>query len=165
MVSGDGGNRMSRRHTWVLVMSSTRARILRNLEDPGEETPVELVSRAAATHLRDALSQPAGRSIASDHSGRRSAIEPGSDPVLRDMQDFAEETAALLEQHRHAGDFTRLAVFAEPKMLGILRAECPAALWAMVFLDQPLNLIALSPHDLRARVEELIRNAPGDRQP
>ena len=85
-------------------------------------------------------------------------MEPGSDPVLREMQDFAKETAEVLDRHRQAGDFARLAVFAEPKMLGILRAECPAALWATVFLDLPTNLISLPERELRDRVLDHIRS-------
>ena len=104
------------------------------------------------------MSDKPGHSFASDASGRRSALEMGSDPILRDMHEFAGETADFLEKHRRAGDFARLAVFAQPKMLGILRKEFPATLWATVILDVPMNLIALSEGDLRARVIHEIRN-------
>ncbi|WP_116134732.1 host attachment protein [Tropicimonas sp. IMCC34043] len=144
--------------TWALVMNAVRARILQGVGDGDGEGAVELVSRARSTHLRDIMTDKPGRSFSSGATGRRSAIEMGSDPILRDMQDFASETAELLEKHRRAGDFARLALFAEPKMLGILRKEFPATLWATVFLDLPLNLIALSERDLRARVLEEIRN-------
>lgn len=139
-------------------MNGVRARILRGVEDADGEDTVELVSRASSTHLRDIMTDRAGRSYSSGSAGRRAAIEMGSDPILRDMQDFAEETAELLEKHRRAGDFARLAVFAEPKMLGILRKEFPATLWGAVFLDLPLNLIALPERDLRSRVLDAIRN-------
>lgn len=145
------------KRTWALVMSGVRARILRDVEDSDGEEPVEIVSKAQSTHLRDLLTDKPGRSFSSGSSGRRSRMEPGSDPVLRDMQEFAAETAEVLEHHRRAGDFERLAVFAEPKMLGILRAECPAALWSSVCLDLPINLISLPPKELRERVLELIR--------
>lgn len=158
MIFGGGIMRGSR--TWALVMNGVRARILRGVEDGDGEDPVELVSRAPSTHLRDVMADKPGRSFSSGASatGRRSAVEMGSDPILRDMQDFAGETATLLEKHRRAGDFARLAVFAEPKMLGILRKESPATLWATVFLDMPLNLIGLSELDLRSRVLDEIRN-------
>lgn len=42
-------------------------------------------------------------------------------------------------------------------MLGVLRAQCPALLWATVFLDLPLNLTRLTEKDLRARVLHHIR--------
>lgn len=146
--------------TWALVMSGVRARILRGLEDADGTEPVEIVSRAASTHLRDILSDKPGRSFSSGSSGRRSAMEPGADAVHRDMQDFARETADLLERHHRKGEFVRLAVFAEPKMLGILRAEAPATLWRSVFLELPANLIALPERELRERVREQICSNP-----
>ena len=149
---------MSGSGTWALVMNGVRARILRGVESSDGEEPVELVSRAQSTHLRDIMADKAGRSYSSDSSGRRSAMEPGSDPILRDMQDFAGETAEVLELHRRAGDLSRLAVFADPKMLGILRTEFPATLWATVFLDMPMNLISRPQRELRTRVRDYIKS-------
>ena len=131
---------------------------MRGVEDGDGEDTVELVSRATSTHLRDIMTDKPGRSFSSGATGRRSGIEMGSDPIQRDMQDFAGEAAEFLEKQRRGGDFARLAVFAEPKMLGILRKEAPATLWATVILDLPLNLIALSERDLRLRVIDEIRN-------
>ena len=146
--------------TWALVMDGVRARVLRGITNADGEGEIELISRAPSNHLRDILSDKAGRSFASDGSGRRSALEPGGDPVRRDMQDFAAQTAELLETHRRAGDFQQLAVLAEPRMLGILRSESPASLWATVVLDLPLNLIAMPERELRERVRELITRKP-----
>jgi protein required for attachment to host cells len=140
-----------------LVTNGAQARILRDVEHADAVEPVELVSREPLTHLRDIMSDKPGRSFASRARGRRSAMEPGSDPVLRVMQDFAAETAEYLEKHRLAGDFSRLAVLAEPKMLGVLRSTFPAGLWATVFLDLPINLTTLPDRELGARVLDLIR--------
>lgn len=150
---------MSGSRTWALVMNGVRARILRGVENSDGEDPIEIVSRATSTHLREIMSDKAGRTFPSDGEGQRSAMEPGSDPILRDMQDFAAETVEVLERHRRAGDFARLAVFAEPKMLGILRAEFPSTLRAAVFLDLPLNLVSVPERELRERVLEHIRKS------
>ena len=158
MIADFRGGMMRGSRTWALVMDGTRARILRGVMDHDGEDTVELVSRSPSTHLRDIMADRPGRSFSSGSAGRRSGKELGSDPILRDMQDFATETTDVLEKHRRAGDFARLAVFAEPKMLGILRAECPTALWDTVFLDMPLNLVALSERDLRSRVLAEIEN-------
>lgn len=147
---------MSAPATWALVMNGTRARVLRGLEDGNGKDPIELLSRAPSTHLRDVMADKPGRSFASEGGGRRSAMELGSDPIRRDMQDFAGEVADLLETHRRAGDFHRLAIFADPHMLGILRAEFPATLWETVFLDMPMNIVSLSQDALRDRVLEHI---------
>jgi protein required for attachment to host cells len=141
-----------RYQTWALVTNGVRARILRDLDNSDSEDPMELVSRADETHLRDVLTDKAGRSFASDSSQRRSAMEPGSDPILRDMQDFATETLGVLEGYYRAGRFTRLAVFAAPKMLGILRQHMPASLKGRVFLERSINLINLPEADLRDTV-------------
>lgn len=146
--------------TWALVSDGVRARILRDLEDGDSQDPIELVSKAKSTHLRDYLSDKAGRSFVSGADGRRSAMEPGSDPVLRDMQDFAQETFSVLEDHFRQGHLTRLAIFAAPKMLGVLRREIPASLNSAVTLERDLNLINLPEADLRDAVIRALGKEP-----
>jgi protein required for attachment to host cells len=146
--------------TWALVTDGVRARILRDLEDGNSHDPIELVSKAKSTHLRDYLSDKAGRSFASGADGRRSAMEPGSDPVLRDMQDFAQETFSVLEDHFRKGHLTRLAIFAAPKMLGVLRREIPASLKDAVTLERNLNLFNLPEADLRNAVIRALGKEP-----
>jgi len=146
-----------RHKTWALVSDGVRARILRDLEDGDSQDPIELFSKAESTHLRDYLSDRSGRSFASGADGRRSAMEPGSDPVLRDMQDFAQETFSVLEDNFRKGQMTRLAIFAAPKMLGILRREIPASLNKAVILERDLNLINLPEKDLRQAVIRALR--------
>lgn len=148
---------MAHHKTWALVTNGVRARILRDLEDGGSQAPIELVSKAKSTHLRELLSDKAGRSFASDASGRRSAMEPGSDLILRDMQDFAQETLSVLEDHFRKGHLTRLAIFAAPKMLGVLRGEIPASLNGAVILEHDLNLINLPEAELREAVIRAIK--------
>lgn len=146
--------------TWALVMNGTRARVLRGLENGVSDATIELVSKAKSTHLRDILSDRSGRSFASDGSGRRSAMEPGSDPIMRDMQDFASETIDFLERHRRAGDFQKLAILAAPRMLGILRREMPATLHDKVILEEPTNYITLPQTELRKAVLRLLKTRP-----
>ncbi|MGS4948254.1 host attachment protein [Meridianimarinicoccus sp. RP-17] len=143
--------------TWVLMTNVVRALILRGLEDGASEDPIELVSKAKSTHLREIFSDKAGRSFASDASGRRSAMEPGSDPVLCDMHDFAHEILATLDGHLRAGRLTRLAIFAAPKIFGILRQEMPASLGKIVILERGLNLMNLSGAELHDAVIGALR--------
>lgn len=136
---------MNDKRTWALVMNSTRARILCGLANVDGEERIEIVSRASLRHIRDVL---AGLSDPSDEEQRQAQ----SDAVIHDMQDFTAETGALLERHRRAGNFARLAVFATPRMLAILRTEFPATLRTAIFLEQEMNLINLSERELRERV-------------
>jgi protein required for attachment to host cells len=148
---------MTRRKIWALVTNGVRARVVRGLENGDSLDPIEFASKASSTHLRDIMADQAGRSFSSDASGRRSAMEPGSDPVLRDMQDFATETLEFLERHRRAGDFDRLVVVAAPRMLGVVRQEMPSGLKDAVMLEHSANLVQLDEAELRARMREMVK--------
>lgn len=151
--------------TWALVSNGVRARILRGLDDGDMDAPVELVRKTEATHLRDLLTDRPGRLFAADASGRRSAMEPGSDPILRDMQDFAREVVGLLVDAHRAGKFTCLALVAAPKMLGILRSTFPPPLRDCVVLERPANLVWLPAADLRTAIRKMMREEPEEGSP
>ncbi len=137
---------------WALVINGARCRILRGLYGHGAEAPAELVLRSEARNLRDIMSDKPGRSFASQGGGRRSAIEYASDPIAEDQREFIRQVISLLESHRRAGDFSRLAVFAEHEMLGHLRQMLPPSLAEMVIREEPKNLLHLSALDLAAVV-------------
>lgn len=143
---------MARHKTWALVTDGVRARILRNLEGGGSEDPIELVSKAESSHLRGLLSGKSGRGLDTELLGQFSQLKPRAHPVIRDMQDFACQTLDFLEGHFRAGHLTRLAIFAAPKMLGILRQVMPASLKDAVILERDLYLIELPEADLRDAV-------------
>ena len=143
---------MARAKTWALATNGVLARILRDLEGGDAEDPIGIVSKLESTHLRDVLSDKPGRSFSSGDSGRGSAMEPRSDSILRDMQDFARETLSILETHHRAGRFNRLAVPAAPKMPGVLREEMPSTLRKLIVLEKDVRLIDLPEADFRDAV-------------
>ncbi|WP_371059469.1 host attachment protein [Rhodosalinus sp. 5P4] len=124
---------------WALVSDCVRARILRGLERGGGDAdpPTELVERPQARGIRAALSGAAPGTAAGPEE---------------DVAQFARTLLRFLDTHRVAGDFTRLAVFAEPRMLSALRAAAPPALWSTVILEEPRNLVILPETTLRATV-------------
>lgn len=134
--------------TWALVVNGARCRILRGVSGRGSDAPAELVLRSEARNLRDIMSDKPGRSFASMGGGRRSAMEYTSDPVAEDQQEFIRQIIALLESHRRAGDFDRLAIFAEHDMLGHLRRMMPQTLADLVVREVPKNLLHHSAQDL-----------------
>ncbi|MCU0904139.1 MAG: host attachment family protein [Tabrizicola sp.] len=134
--------------TWALAINGTRSRILRGLPGRHEEMPAELVLRCEARNLRDIMSDKPGRSFASTGGGRRSAMEYAGDPIAEDRRDFIRQVMALLESHRRAGEFDKLAVFAEHDMLGHLRQLMPQALRDMVICEVPKNLLHMSEQEL-----------------
>ena len=150
------GGAMKFRKTWALVTNGTRALILCDLDDGDSGTPMEIISKSSFSHLRDYLSDREGRSFSSGSAGRRSAMEPGSDPVLHDMQDFVQEILEQLESHLRTKDFERLAIFAAPKVLGLLRQRMSTALRGHVVLERSTNLIGIPTAEMREIVRRVL---------
>jgi protein required for attachment to host cells len=148
--------------TWILVLNGARCRILRGVSGSVDEVPSELVLRSESRKLRDIMSDKPGRSFASMGGGRRSAMEYGSDPVAEDQREFIRQIIALLESHRRAGDFDKLAIFAEHDMLGQLREMMPQTLADLVIREVPKNLLHLSAQDLAEAVLRGLRDGPGN---
>jgi protein required for attachment to host cells len=142
--------------TWVLVLNSTRARILRGLTRNGSTGASELVLRTEHRNLRDIMADKPGRSFASSGGQRRSAMEYRSDVVRADERTFAGEALNLLDSHRRAGDFDRLAILASPEMLGIVRDIAPSALLAKVTVQQAVNLMHETETELARHVAEFV---------
>ena len=87
-------------------------------------------------------------------------------PVLAGELDGPDaELLARLDSHRLAGELERLAIFAAPDMLGILRAEMPRSLRSRKTLERAQNLMPLNEAELREVVKSEIRElgpAPPD---
>lgn len=130
---------------WVLVFDSTRARIVRGLAGAGRPAAAELVLKTESRNLLDSMSDRSGRAFG---HGWRSHMDGGSDPVKADERQFLREVVAVLESHRRANEIHRLALFGEPRVLGLLRSLLPMALRRLVVCEMPLNLVHVSPHDL-----------------
>ncbi|MEO0999235.1 MAG: host attachment protein [Pseudomonadota bacterium] len=139
-----------RTKTWVLVMNAGEARILQGLE---ADAPVAHVAPETPPEMAD---RP-GRSFASDASGRRSAMEPGSDPERHAETGFARAVLAELAAAHRAGRFERLAILAAPHMLGLLRAEMPGELAPAVAHEDAANLVGAGDGEIRDRVTEALR--------
>ena len=134
--------------TWALVINSEHCRVLRGVSAKAEDALGELVLESEAKNLREIMSDKPGRSFESKGGGRRSAMEYASDPIADHHRAFMRQAIDLLEGHRRAGDFDKLAVFAEHDMLGYLRQLMPQSLRDIVILEVPKNLLHLSEHDL-----------------
>lgn len=147
-------------NTWGLAINSARCRIVRGLSDRDDGVPAELVLRSEARSLRDIMADKPGRSFASKGGGRRSAMEYASDPVAEDQREFVRQVIALLESHRLAGEFDKLAIFAEHDILGHLRQLMPKSYRDIVICEVPKNLLHLSEQELpKAILRELADGA------
>lgn len=147
------------RRVWALAMNASRARIIRSLFDDRAEPSSELVIRSGAEHLREVMSDRPGRSFASSGTGRRSAMEYGSDPLAEDERRFVRQVVDILDTHRRAGDFDALAIFAEPSVLGRLRDAMPERLRAITTCEVPKNYLQVPANDLTGLLAKEIANA------
>jgi protein required for attachment to host cells len=143
--------------TWALVMNSSTVRILRGFSTRDFVPPAELVMKSPHRNLREIMADKKGRSFASHGGGRRSAMEYGSDPLHEDLRVFVRKAVDLLDSHYLAGDFTGLAILAEPSVLGVLREELSERLRTHTLLEVPKNLAHLGEADLAEKVEEELR--------
>jgi len=75
-------------------------------------------------------------------------MEYSGDPVAEDQREFIRQVITLLESHLRAGDFERLAVFAEHDMLGHLRQLLPQSLSDRVIREVPKNFLHLPAQEL-----------------
>jgi protein required for attachment to host cells len=133
---------------WALVMSSTEARIIKGIARGAVEDMPEQSIQTEHKDLRDIMSDKPGRSFSSVGSAR-SAMEYASDPVKDAKRAFVDDVVTLLHRHFVQRDFTQLAIFAGPEMLGLLRDGLPPDLQHAVIAEIPKNLLHETPHDLR----------------
>jgi protein required for attachment to host cells len=144
--------------TWAVVLNGTRCRVVRGLPAKEEGAPSELVLRSQSRNLRQIMADKPGRSFSSTGGGRRSAMEYSSDPIAEDQKEFIRQVVALLESHRCAGDFDKLAIFAKHDMLGHLRQLMPQSMHHMVIHEVPKNLVQLPASELLEVISREIGN-------
>ncbi len=138
---------------WALVMSATQARIIKGIAKGATDDTPELTLDAEHKDLREIMSDKPGRSFSSVGPGR-SAMEYASDPVKDAKRAFVDEAVTLLQDHFAKHDFTHLAIFAGPEMLGLLRDGLSPDLKHAVIVEISKNLLHETPHDLRRIVTE-----------
>ena len=150
------------RATWGLAIDGARARIVRDLEEElhGAPIPEELGLEVQPHKLGEIMSDRPGRGHASV-GGARTAMEYASDPVREAERAFCEEVLWLLGSHHRRGDFDRLVVAAEPRMLGLLRDRRSREIEAATVAEVAKDYLHLSPADLRARLRELVPSRLG----
>ncbi|WP_420848022.1 host attachment protein [Nitratireductor luteus] len=135
---------MKKPRTWILVADGAKARIVRKLACDTEigERLDDLIYEVEHKPLRQIMSDRPGRSFESC-GARRSAIEYHSDPVRDRQVRFALMLSEHLQDRHTAGQFDRLAIVAEPRMLGILRQLLPQTLKELVVSEIGKDLTKL----------------------
>ena len=146
---------MKAKITWVLVADGARARIVRGLATDAEaaDRPEDLVFEIDHKQLREIMADRPGRSFASE-GARRSAMEYGSDPVAEQEAAFAGMLLGELERRHAAGEFDRLGIVAEPRMLGLIRQKLSPQLGRTVVKEISKDWTKLPPGELRKAIAE-----------
>jgi protein required for attachment to host cells len=106
--------------TFVVVADGRKMLLFRNIGD-GEYPQLELDEKRKQDNppTRDHKSAEAGRSFAS--AGERKSALHETDFHQLEEDRFAAETAEMLYERAHGGDFEKLIVVAPPQTLGELR--------------------------------------------
>lgn len=147
---------MKHERIWYVVMNSNRARILRGLPEPHAPAASELSLQSRHLRLRDHLQDRPTRSFSSGSPGRRSAIEPSSDPLREDLLRFLHDVQDFLAGERQADAFDGLVVVAPDEVIGLWRQALKDPLASAIRTELHKNLIHLSAHDLI----EVLRDMP-----
>lgn len=142
--------------TWYVVMNSNRARILRDLPRAHEALPAEITMQGRRRKMADVIQDRPTRSFASAGGGRRSAVEPGSDPIEEDARVFMHELQEFLTKEATAEAFDGLVVVAPSDALGLWRAHIPVALQDRIEQEIIRNLVSFSAPELVAALRALV---------
>ena len=136
--------------TWIVVANSSRARLFEH-------------AGGAALALRQEFEHPESRAKGSDlvsdrpghtatDQGRRTALDPDTDPKRVAQEQFARALAQALEQGRVQNRYGALVLVASAPFLGILRAQLPEGVKAMVRDSVDKDYTALAESELVAQL-------------
>ncbi|WP_417728786.1 host attachment protein [Roseovarius sp.] len=147
---------MKAAQTWYVVMNSNRARILRDLPGTHDPLPAEITMQGRRASMADIIEDRPTRSFASAGGGRRSAVEPGSNPLEEDSRAFLHDLQDFLTRAAATSSFDWLVVVASPDAMGMWRAQIPPDLKSRVKKEFVLNLVSFSARELVAALRALI---------
>jgi len=142
--------------TWIVVAHRAGARIFAH---KGRTSGLQLVEEIA--HPEGRLRN---RDIDADEPGRthdrfgahRHAVTPEHSAVERETERFAKTVAEHLEHGRTDHRFQKLALVAEPRLLGVLRDKLDAPTAALVTGTVERDLMHIPEHELPAHLAPVL---------
>ena len=144
---------MARTRTWLVVADAAQARIF--AVDPVARAlaPARaLTSAAARRKVSELVSDRQGRAFESGSPGRRSAIEPRTDPQRHEQGLFLGDVAETLAAGARGRLYDRLVLVAAPRALGVLRGSLAPEVRERVVAEIDKDLVQLSPSELAAQL-------------
>jgi protein required for attachment to host cells len=142
-------------HTWYLVMNTNRARILRGLPCSTGKDAGEITIQQPRRRSNEAFTDRKTRSFASVGGGRRSAVEPGSDPLAEHERSWMRDVQDFLMQQKRAKAFDELVVIGSEQALGLWRTLVNDELRKCVRHEFTRNLVRFSSQELNAAIRAL----------
>lgn len=144
---------------WIVTANAARARFYERRADGSLAEIADLVHPESRQSGRDLASDRAGRSELSlgDQKRGRTANEPPTSVHEKEHERFAREVAAQLDAGVAGGRCQALVLLVAPAFLGELRQRLGDATAKAVRVSEAVDLTALPPHDLRPRVDALLR--------
>ena len=141
--------------TWILAAHRSGAKFYEH-NGPGSLALVRTIDHPTG-RLQD-------QEIVTDRPGRKhdgggslqGTADPEVDPARHEAETFARSLAAALTEGRNAHAFERLVLVAEPRFLGLLRAELDAPTAAMVLGSVNHELTDAPVADLRAHLKGIV---------
>lgn len=138
-------------NTWVVVANSSRARVFEHRAGGGE--------LALLREFEHPESRAKGGDLVSDRpghtatdQGRRTALDPDTEPKRVAQEQFARELGHALEQGRVQNRYAGLVLVASAPFLGILRAELPDGVKRQVREAIDKDYTALAERELAAQL-------------
>jgi protein required for attachment to host cells len=147
---------MKAKATWILIADGARARVLRNaaLDVEVEGKQKDIVFEIERKQLREIMSDRPGRSFA-PAGARRSSMEYRSEPEKDQEARFADMLLEQLDRRLRSRQFDRLAIIAEPRMLGVLRQRISPTLRRTIFAEVAKDLTKMPQQALREAIAQL----------
>lgn len=142
--------------TWIVVAHRGGARIFAaGQSGKGMDLVTELEHPAGKLKNQDIDSDKQGRAFDRRGAGRH-AYTREQEPTEHVAAQFAKQIATVLEDARTARTYERLALVAEPRFLGMLRAALSPSVAALVTATLDKDLGGIEERDLPRHLTEIL---------
>lgn len=144
---------------WIVTANAARARLYERHADGSLAELADLVHPESRQSGRDLAADRPGRSELDlgDQQHGRTAYQPPTSVHEKEHERFARDVAAQLDAGVAGGRCQGLVLLAAPAFLGELRQHLGDATAKAVRVSEAVDLTTLPPHELRPRVDALLR--------
>jgi len=146
--------------TWVLVMDSSKARILSSNKPKESLFEVEVLDHPQSRqHAHSLTTDLPGRAMVSAGKGRHTWGNI-TEPKRHEAIVFAKQIAEKLNRSGDSKDYDQLIMFAPPAFLGILREQLSNNTLKKIVYDDHKNLVQHTLDDIKAHLPFPINPVP-----